>query len=77
MRNLVLLVLFVFALTGIIATTSPAPFPRTQTPPELRVSSSPEDGWDEDKKKKKKKDGGEEDEEDYRPLPGDPVDMGA
>jgi hypothetical protein len=77
MRNLVLVVLFVFALTGIIATTSSAPLPRTQAQPELRVSSSPEDGWDEDKKKKKKKDGGEEDEEDYRPLPSGGIDLRA
>jgi hypothetical protein len=68
MRNLALLVVFAFAVTG-IATTTAAP----SQYPEIRIAA-PIDGLDADTKKKKKKDGGEEDEEEYRPVRRDRID---
>jgi hypothetical protein len=61
MKNLSIVVLFIFALAGFGFVATPG----------FSASASVEDsGWDEDKKKKKKKDGGEEDEEEYRaPIP--------
>ena len=69
MRNLALLAVFAFALSGIATPTTAVPL----SPAEIRIAA-PVDGLDADKKKKKKKDGGEEDEEEYRPLRRDRID---
>jgi hypothetical protein len=66
MKNLSIVVLFIFALAGFGLATFPAR-PGGDSAPGFSASASvQDDGWDEDKKKKKKKDGGEEDEEEYR-----------
>ena len=77
MKNLVLVALFVFAVTGIAAPLSSTAFPAPNAGPQLHVSAVLDDGLDEDKKKKKKKDGGEEDEEDYRSPSRSGWDVGA
>jgi hypothetical protein len=67
MKNLTLLILFTFALSGLGVAASAAR-PARDTAPQLNALVPAEDGWDEDKKKKKRKDGGEEAEEEYRVL---------
>ena len=68
MKNLAIVVLFTFALSGLGVAATGA-HPARAGAPGFNASGPGDDRWDEDKKKKKKKkDGGEEDEEDYRPI---------
>jgi hypothetical protein len=67
MKNLAIVVLFTFALSGLGVAATGA-HPARAGAPGFNASGPGDDRWDEDKKKKKKKkkDGGEEDEEEYR-----------
>ena len=68
MKNLAIVVLFTFALSGLGVAATGA-HPARAGAPGFNASGPGDDRWDEDKKKKKKKkDGGEEDEEEYRLL---------